>query len=83
MFVDQLVERSLLIPEVRFSNPVISKIYIDRLLSTVLKRRKEIKAEAGNGPFLKTHMKIGFAEQIAHGSASVRYIVQLIAQIIF
>ena len=42
--VAQLVERSLLIPEVRGSNPVIDKIYIEHLftclLSTALKRRK-------------------------------------------
>ena len=42
--VAQLVERSLPIPEVRGSNPVIGKIYIEHLftclLSTVLKRRK-------------------------------------------
>ena len=42
--VAQLVEWSLLIPEVRSSNPVIGKIYIEhlctRLLPTVLKRQK-------------------------------------------
>ena len=40
----QLVEQSLLKPEVRSSNPVIGKIIIEHLstclLSTVLKRRK-------------------------------------------
>ena len=34
------VERSIPIPEVRGSNPVIGKNYIVHLLSTVLKRRK-------------------------------------------
>ena len=42
--VAQLVERSILLPEVQGSNPVIGKIYIEHLfaclLSTVLKRRK-------------------------------------------
>ena len=39
--VAQLVERSLPIPEVRGSNPVIGKKFIlNILLSTVLKRRK-------------------------------------------
>ena len=36
----ELVERLLLTPEVRDSNPLIGKIYIEFLLSTVLKRRK-------------------------------------------
>ena len=40
--VAQLVEQSLPIPE--------AKIYIEHLLSTVLKRKNEEK-EAGNGPF--------------------------------
>ena len=35
-----LAERLLLTPEVRGSNRVISKIYIECLLSDVLKRRK-------------------------------------------
>ena len=42
--VAQLVERSLPVPEVRGSNPVMGKFYIEHLftclLSTVLKRRK-------------------------------------------
>ena len=37
----QLVEWSLLTPEVCGSNQVIGKIYIELLLSTVLKRRKK------------------------------------------
>ena len=36
--VAQLVERSLPAPDVRGSNPVDGKIYIERLLSTILKR---------------------------------------------
>ena len=39
MTVAQLVERSLPTPEVRRSNPVIGKLYITNILSTVLKRR--------------------------------------------
>ena len=50
--VAQLVKRSLPTPEIRGSNPVIGKIYIECLLSSVLIRRKLIK-EAENGP-LKT-----------------------------
>ena len=39
--VAQLVERSLLTAEVRCSNAVVGKMYIEHcLLSTVLKRRK-------------------------------------------
>ena len=42
--VAQLVERSLPIPKVRGSNPVIGKIYVEHLftclLLTVLKRQK-------------------------------------------
>ena len=33
MIVAQLVEQSLLIPEVRGSNPIICKIYIEQLLT--------------------------------------------------
>ena len=36
----QLVELSLLTPEVRGSNLVIGKLYITHIVSTVLKRRK-------------------------------------------
>ena len=44
----QLVERLLMIPEVRGLTPVIGKIYIERLfvylfLSTALKKTKKIK----------------------------------------
>ena len=35
VFASRLVERSLPTPEVRGSNPVISKLYINYLLSTV------------------------------------------------
>ena len=52
MVVAQLVKRLLPTPEIRGSNPVIGKIYIECLLSSVLIRRKLIK-EAENGP-LKT-----------------------------
>ena len=42
VFVAQLVERSLLTPEVCGSNPVIDEIYIEHCL---------LSTEAGNGPF--------------------------------
>jgi len=40
LVVTQLVEWSLLAPEVCSSNPGIGKLYIECLLSTALKRRK-------------------------------------------
>ena len=51
--VAQLVEQSLPTAEILGSNPVIVKIYIECLLSAVLKRKKVKKKEAGNGPFFK------------------------------
>ena len=53
MVVAQLVEQSLTTAEILGSNPVIVKIYIECLLSVVLKRKKVKKKEAGNGPFFK------------------------------
>ena len=50
VIVAQLVDQSLPTPEIRNSNPVIGKIYIERLLSIVLKKRKVRKEEAENGP---------------------------------
>ena len=56
MVVTQLEERLLLtLTEVRGLNRVIDKMYIERLLSLVLKfEKKKIKEknEDGNGPFL-------------------------------
>ena len=40
MVVAQFVERSLTFPKVQGSNPVIGKIYVEHLLSTVLKGQK-------------------------------------------
>ena len=56
--VAQLVERSLPIPEVRGSNPVISKyLFILNicLLSNVYWKDKNKEKEAGNGPFWKNN----------------------------
>ena len=50
--VAQLVERLLPTPEVRSSNTLIGKIYIERLL----KSKKE--KEAGNGTFKNTLLEI-------------------------
>ena len=53
----QLVERSLLIPEVCSLNPVIGKnLYILNIciLSTVYCKDENKEKEAGNGPFKKT-----------------------------
>ena len=53
----QLVERSLSIPEVRSSTPVIGKIYIEHLFVYLFIinciEKTKIKKEAGNGPLLK------------------------------
>ena len=52
----QLAERSLPILEVRGSNPDTSKNFIEHLFTVnwiVLKRRKENRKVAGNGPFKK------------------------------
>ena len=38
--VAQLVEQSLPIPEVRGSNPVIGKKYIEHIMSSIMKRLK-------------------------------------------
>ena len=57
MVVAQLVERSLPIPEVRGSNPVIGKNYIEHLFivycQLCIEKTKIKKKEAMNGPFLK------------------------------
>ena len=57
MAVAQLVERSLPIPEVRGSNPIIRKIYFFLLniclLSTVYRKGKNKEKEAGDGRFFK------------------------------
>ena len=53
MVVALLVERSLPIPDVRGSNPVIGKNLNEHLLSAVLKKTKIKNIEAGNGPYKK------------------------------
>ena len=54
--VAQLVERSLLIPKVRGSNPVIGKNYIEHLFivycQLCIEKTKIKKKEAVDGPFL-------------------------------
>ena len=59
--VAQLVERSLPIPVIRGSNPVIDKLSYWTficLLSVVLKGDNKEKKEAGNGPFFKKSKKL-------------------------
>ena len=53
MVVAQLLERSLPKPEVRGSNPVIGKIYIEHLFTVncIEKKKKIKKKEAGKGLF--------------------------------
>ena len=54
MVVVQLVEQLLPKPEVRGLNPVISKIYIEHLITVNCNEKTKIKKkEAWNGPFLK------------------------------
>ena len=48
--VAQVAERSITIPEVRGSNPVIGKFYFYSQLDW--KDKNKLKKEAGNGPFL-------------------------------
>ena len=61
MVVSQLLERSLPIPEVHGSNPVIGKILF--IYSTFvycqlcIEKTKIKKKEAGNGPFKKNYTK--------------------------
>ena len=56
--VAQLVERSLPIPEVRGSNPVIGKIYWTFFTVNCIEKTKIKKKEARNGPFLKTFLQV-------------------------
>ena len=52
--VAQLVERSLPIPEIRGSNPVIGKIYWTFVYCQLCVEKTKIRRkEAGNGPFFK------------------------------
>ena len=53
--VAQLVEQLLPTPNVRGSNPVISKIYIT---VNCIEKTKIKKKEAGNGPFFKKEFEI-------------------------
>ena len=61
----QLVKRSLPIPEVHSSNPVIGKIYIEHLftclLSAVLKRPKINKKRLGTAHFIKRSFQLASA----------------------
>ena len=59
MVVAQLVERSLRIPEVRGSNPVIGQLFILNIcsLSTLYWKDKNKEKEAVDGPFLKKDNK--------------------------
>ena len=54
--VAELVEQSLLIPEVRSSNLVIRKIYFEHFFSVnCIKKTKIKKKEAGEWPIFKKH----------------------------
>ena len=56
--VAQLVERSLSIPEVRGSTPVIGKIYWTFVYCQLYWKDENKEKEAGNGPLLKKSMPI-------------------------
>ena len=51
--VAQLVERLLPIPEVRGSNPVISKIYIEHFTVNCIEKTKIKKKRPGKAHFLR------------------------------
>ena len=70
--VAQLVERSLPTPEVRGSKPVIGKFYMEHLLSTATKRRKEKKKRPR-----KSHLKNQIAV-LQNFAKSVRFISTLV-----
>ena len=53
VIVAQLVEWLLAIPEVRGSNPVIGKIYMEHLFPVNCIEKTKIKKEAGNVAFFK------------------------------
>ena len=53
MVVAQLVERSLSIPEVRGSNPVIGKIYIEHLFTVNCIEKTKIRKRGREWPFFK------------------------------
>ena len=55
----QLVERLLPIPEVCSSNPVIGKIYIERLFTfNCIEKTKIREKEARYDPFKKPHLQV-------------------------
>ena len=59
----QLVERLLPKPEVRSSNPVISKIYIEHLFAVKCIEKTKINLkEAGQGPFFRKRRKLKLTE---------------------
>ena len=59
----QMVERSLAIPEVRCSNPVICKIYIEHLLTInciEMTKKTEIKKKRPGIAHLKKRKQLGY-----------------------
>ena len=71
--VAQLVERSLSIPEVRGSNPVIGKnLLISNIcvLSTVYWKDENKEKEAGNGPFFKNRSFTKSQKEMSRGNCS-------------
>ena len=79
MVVAQLVEQSLLIPEVHGSNPVIHKIYIEHLFTVNCIENRE--KEAGNGPLSKKdwlqfrkHLLFKFCCIVSDGTKMINFI---------
>ena len=58
MVVAQLVERSLPIPEVRGSNPVIGKIYIEHLFTVNSFEKTKIKKKSPGIAHFKIHLNL-------------------------
>ena len=69
----QLVDRLLLIPEVRGSNPVIGKT--EHLFSVnCIEKTKSKEKEAGNGPFKEIGIDKNSTKKVATRSSASSYI---------
>ena len=62
MVVAQLVERFLPIPEVRGSNPVIGKKYIEHFTVNCIENTKIKKKRPGRAQFLKNKTKLSLKQ---------------------
>ena len=70
MVVAQLVEQLLAIPEVRSSNPVIGKNYIEHLFTVNCNKKTKINEnEAANAPFRKSSLSHSAVPDRSSGTA--------------